>query len=381
MCLRPVVCRQNDPFGCEVLQSFPCGKCLECVKDRQNSWKLRLCNEANDWSQLFFFTLTYTEDAVARNEYGRTTACRRHIQDWLKRFRTNYERRFGSLAVFKYFICAEYAPDGYYTDRHGVRRKSTCRPHYHGIIFTDIPKERLASLFKDWSKRFGFLQCKRVGATREEYSKVANYVSKYCCKGEFASRSAEIQRGEIEPAFSLMSKGIGLNYVLRFKRFHLAGKSNNFCAVSKEDLDVIISRMRISDGSFRYKMPRFYKDRIYRTIVYKPKEVWDEKNKRFTSERIDRKTGEVKQILVKRYSSQNPLQMQINKELERRYLEKSRPISEYWEPFILDGSAFGLDIFGCSPSAVLRKENNLRAKFQSFYSYNANKNANLNFFN
>lgn len=381
MCLYPVTCKQLDAFGCTRVQTFPCGKCLECLKDRQNSWKLRLVEEASNWSQLFFFTLTYSEESVPRNEKGNTTAFKKHLQDWIKRFRASYKREFGYDAKFMYFICAEYAPDGYYVDRHGVRRRSTCRPHYHGVIFSDIAVATICKLFSEWTTLYGFCNWKRVGASRAEYSAVANYVSKYCCKGEFASRQDEIARGEIQPAFSIMSKGIGSSYVERMRSFHLDGLKSNYFAVPADRLDRIISRMKVRDGEFLYKMPRFYKDRIYRYVDYKLKETWDEKSKSFVTTKIDKRTGEVKPNLVKRFTSKNPLQVQITNELQRRFFEKHRDTEDYWIPKLLDGSALGLDPLGTGPASVSAKANRLRAQFKSFYDANAFKNSNLNFFN
>lgn len=148
MCTRPITIKQKNAFGSDSVQTFPCGACPECLKDKQNAYKMRLVEESKNWNYLYFFTLTYSDESLPRNDFGNSTACVKHIQSWLKRFRIRQERArcdiegipykylaFPSVrdtcsVKFKYFICAEYAPDGEYVDRKGCLRRSTMRPHY-----------------------------------------------------------------------------------------------------------------------------------------------------------------------------------------------------------------------------------------------------------
>ena len=84
--------RQNDAHGNSIIQTFPCGKCPQCLVDKQNSYKLRLIEEFRNWSHAYFFTLTYSEDTVPRNDLGNTSASVSDLQKWLKRFRIRVER-------------------------------------------------------------------------------------------------------------------------------------------------------------------------------------------------------------------------------------------------------------------------------------------------
>ena len=138
MCLRPINIKVDRSefsraYRPQASISVPCGKCVECLKDRQNAWKVRLLSECSSWKYLYFFTLTYSEETVPRNELGATTASVSDIQNWLKRFRTSLDRSIGKVSArsyFRYFIAAEYAPEGTYLTRSGIPRKSTCRPPY-----------------------------------------------------------------------------------------------------------------------------------------------------------------------------------------------------------------------------------------------------------
>lgn len=386
-CTRPITMKQKDAFGIERVQSFPCGRCPACLKDKQNGYKLRLLEEFNNWTHAYFFTLTYSDESLPLNDLGNSSASIKDIQGWLKRFRIRYERSrlkiegipykylaFPSVRElcslkFKYFICAEYAPDGKYVDRHGRLRRSTMRPHYHGIIYSDEPFCVFSSLFKDWSNNFGFVHFREVACGREQYSSVANYVSKYCCKGEFASRRDEIERGEIERAFMLCSKGLGLSYVDRMSSWHNPfRKCSNYPVNSQEKISTIVDRMYVGDGSFQYHMPRYWKDRIYKLLEYKPYDYWDNKQRCFVKK------------MVKRYTCKNLLSLQIHAELQNRFIGKSADSLAQFEILSEGGShGLGYDYFGTGPESIAAKELKIRDKLAKFYRDNAYKNNSLCF--
>lgn len=155
MCLYPVVIKTKDAFGITVSQSVPCGKCIECLKDKQNSWKIRLTEESRDHLYVYFFTLTYNDDSApyVYDEEGSKVLQlnKNHVQLWIKRLRMRYERKFGRKIDFKYFVCGEYGPN-------------TGRPHYHGIFFTnDIIPIYARQMFSDWEQMYGYTIWSDVG--------------------------------------------------------------------------------------------------------------------------------------------------------------------------------------------------------------------------
>lgn len=310
MCLRPLHLRvMSTTFGKEIPIFAPCGKCIECLLERQNSYKFRLCYEARRWKHCFFFTLTYRDSSlpVVLNEFTGeyvSTGCKSHVQAWLKVMRERYLRSRGCRFDFRYFICLEYGSEDYYTDDWGRVRKATGRPHYHGIIFCNDSPEFLNEMFDEWRSRFGRVDASELKVTdsapdiREHRSKVANYVAKYCCKGEFSTRVADIEDGVIEPSWFVLSNGIGSNYVDDMRDHHLLkdyvfthpnidklipdgswtiDAVDFFFRSSRHTLreataDVlwdyvnqVVDRMVVRDGDAPYRMPRYYRQKIYGT--------------------------------------------------------------------------------------------------------------------
>lgn len=314
MCLHSWSRSYVDIFGNDRLIELPCGKCVECVKAKQDSYKIRLIEHSKDYAHCYFFTLTYRDSALPYNvitDYGDvigvvrgarvkeindtfvclSSARVKDIQDWLKRFRTSYARAAGaklgytakeSTGVyfkdlrpdFSYFLCAEYGPNG------------SRRPHYHGIIFSDLPKKEFNSLFADWSKRYGFVKWKEIKQRVDSVNKCsapANYVGKYCCKGEFASRADDIANHFIEPAFILQSKGIGAGYITRKSDFHLPKYIDGvkFNPTLKKHVDYVVDHLYYLDGAFRYKLPRYFYSKLFLDKTPKLVEFYHPKKRRY----------------------------------------------------------------------------------------------------
>ena len=423
MCLASFPVRVSSDHGFYFIMAS-CGKCIECVKARQNSWKIRLCSEAENYSHVYFFTLTYSDTSVPTTFSSLTgeeltTARKSDVQAWIKLHRERHLRKYGERIDMKYFICAEYGPEGQYVDSHGIIRESTCRPHYHGIIFTSCPSSIIKPWFNDWASRFGYVDFQEVGITREDKSSVANYVSKYVCKGEFSSRVDDIERGDIESAWLICSKNIGLSYVEKHRSYHDPHNlCESFSREYNEDLvrlilsqtpsleDKIRDVLRLSkvyDGdNFAYSMPRYYRDRLFGVLkedtrtfktakrigpVLATRQALAEPDNQsqlhfahaFSPRQIF--FNEVKEVKVRRYCHENFLsialrviiQSDINAEYARnlKILQKDYPHFSYVELCrILDARQ------------LAAKENRAAAKrssLASFYESNYYKNKSLNY--
>lgn len=179
MCLFPYTIKTQDAFGIDVNQSVPCGKCIECLKDRQNSWKIRLSEEARDHKYVYFFTLTYRDDSIPfsydldGNKVNHVNKV--DIQLWIKRNRIKFERYFKRDIDFKYFICSEYGPN-------------TGRPHYHGIIYSDISPTFISQMFNDWQDSYGFTNFSEVGKCGKKKHEVAFFLSEIMLRNIVSSQ-------------------------------------------------------------------------------------------------------------------------------------------------------------------------------------------------
>lgn len=235
----------------------PCGHCVECLKQRQANFATRIYLEARQCKKMFFVTFTYrneelpiamriircdketgvidevspykicdkdvadtfrpeilSQKASCEARYAYRDICdfggyvwraqftpslnRKHIRDWLKKRRIQYERAFGSkLPTFTYAFCGEYGPRG-------------GRPHYHAL-FMGLDNEQLSWLLSDWNIQRGYTYTKEIPILNADGTDarliVANYVGKYIAKGKFDLDSC--QRCDCEKGRLCASIGLG----------------------------------------------------------------------------------------------------------------------------------------------------------------------------
>lgn len=318
MCLSPRSMTVQDMRGMPKLITFPCGKCEECVKRYQDSWKIRMVSEFNHTCLGVYATLTYDDDSCPihpdcirpdgsfiLNEFagkrykvktknggvyyrvydGITRIVdKRSIQNWFKRFRENFFRTNGYRLDFSYFLTSEYGPNSY-------------RPHYHLCIFGQNA-ETLKPLFDDWNNIYGDAQFEDIRiAPGKSPGAVADYCSKYCAKGMFESPLCKESpsRSFVAPkTFHLISKGLGLCYVNKHIYEHLCldtfvrsltdlGSSCDLVETSdvffalvqnpslisqllpRSYVNTVISKNKIVDsGNYVHSLPRYFYDKIFK---------------------------------------------------------------------------------------------------------------------
>ena len=210
------------PYKKRTGEVFPCGKCYDCKTRKVNGWAFRLSKEAEVSSSAFFITLTYDNNKVPHSPNGFQTLVKRDIQLFMKRLRkTNKEK-------LKYYLCGEYGG-------------KTWRPHYHILLFNvDIETVEGA-----WGN--GFVHVGKLSDAS------AVYTLKYVSKEERIPMWCTDDR---QKEFSLMSKGLGKNYLTKaMKRWHIQDLINRVYVPLKDNL--------------KTSMPRYYRDKIY---------TWHERN-------------------------------------------------------------------------------------------------------
>ena len=193
-------------LGRKYQQFVPCGKCAECIKDKQNEYMIRTVEEGMKVGNIWFFTLTYNEESVPKfdvdgeidEETGEVECLtlrsikNKDIVDWKKRVKRNIEYHSGQKLNYSYLICGEYGP-------------KTHRPHYHGL-FMGLTDEQVNKFKQDWESKYGYTCFKRV--PRLDLSKVGKYVVKYITKVREVEDPYVLQ-GLVEKPRKITSVGYG----------------------------------------------------------------------------------------------------------------------------------------------------------------------------
>lgn len=217
----------------------PCGKCPECISKRISGWSFRIMQEYKRCITAEFVTITYDTDHVPITTAGYMSLKKEDIQKFMKRLRKNVhtewnkEPRDGNLAWFpeppqiKYYLCGEYGSE-------------TNRPHYHAIIFNVPSWEFIESAWQ--------LGAIHYGDSVSEAS--VGYTLKYMDKPK---RIPTHRNDDRQPEFSLMSKGLGENYLTPENiQYHKAALVDRV-------------HLTVADGK-KIAMPRYYKDKIYHPL-------------------------------------------------------------------------------------------------------------------
>jgi hypothetical protein len=200
---------------------FPCGKCPPCKKRRTSGWSFRLVKEGERSNSALFITLTYDTEFVPITTNGYMTLDLKDLQKFFKRLRKLTNEKL------KYYAVGEY----------GSTKK---RPHYHIILFNANPEH---------IKRAWALNNKHIGAYH--IGNVSHASIGYTLK--YMSKKSSIpmhQNDDRKKEFSVMSKGLGSNYITQAM---INWHKNNL----EERMYV-----PIEDGK-KIAMPRYYKDKMY----------------------------------------------------------------------------------------------------------------------
>lgn len=213
MCISPIMIKKakDCAFTAFSHHAVPCGKCYECRMARGAGWAFRLMQEHKRHTVSAFITLTYEDAFLPMADCGRPTLIKSDVQKYFKRVRK------GNPKGVKYYACGEYGSRSF-------------RPHYHAIVFS----AGYGSLANNWD--FGHVRIDPV-----EPASIA-YVSGYCNKPQHKFTDGRV------PEFSLMSKGLGSNYLTpEMVSYHQANMAS-FVTLP---------------GGVKKGLPRYYRDKMF----------------------------------------------------------------------------------------------------------------------
>lgn len=246
MCLTPLTLVKDKTKVHELTfatNKVPCGKCPKCLQARASSWAFRIAQEQKRAASSAFVTLTYADEHLNKTSLVDTTTgeiiqhptlYKKDVQDYHKRLRKRAEKITGTKSLIKYYLAGEYGTN-------------TIRPHYHGIYF-NLPDEMLKFpelIEMSWNK--GQVHVGEVEPASIMY--VCNYIqSKSDILKTYSDQGVNNDQLPWQPEFSLMSKGLGENYLSPAMRKYYATK--------------LIPYIPIEDGK-KLPMPRYYKTKLY----------------------------------------------------------------------------------------------------------------------
>lgn len=256
MCLAPFSKQiRNHPQSPVYSIQVPCGKCVECIKQYQNGWIVRLFCEALQHPNVIMFTLTYNANTVPElvTDDGLIvrTVYKKHVQDWFKRFRRNLERHYGRSKELKFFITSEYGP-------------RYLRPHYHGLLFGVSFQDFKKFGLSDWEAKFGFVKADNISLLQDSnirdkhLNNTIRYVSKYCMKGD-QFENPFVLSGEVYPNFRLISKGIGKKYITDLSKII----NENDKKFNSSNIAYTAENSSVKIGNYHYPFPRYFKTLLY----------------------------------------------------------------------------------------------------------------------
>ena len=277
MCLSPISISRTY-LGRKVVQWCPCGKCEECIKDKQNEYIIRTIEEAMKIKgDVYFLTLTYNEDNVPTvvdeegeldEETGELCSIGQSIKSlnnkditlWKKRCKRYIEYHYKTKCDFSYLICGEYGPQ-------------THRPHYHGLFLGISPRDM--EIFKrDWETNYGYTCIKEV--SKFDVERTARYVAKYITKMRDLE-DKNVMNGKVEKPRKITSKGYGMPSKERWKRMKIDVMGEDY---SVEDLQKMVKpgqstkkvskiiekvtrSLKYKNNGKEYKLPAYYRKKMF----------------------------------------------------------------------------------------------------------------------
>lgn len=207
-CLTPIYVSKVDMV-------VPCGRCSFCAATRRSDWATRLEYESKLHLDKKFITLTYANPHL-HWKHGNSQLHKPDVQRWFKRVRkAGYKVR--------YFLVGEYG-------------STTFRPHYHVLLFGSVPEDFIRRSWKLGTVHIGTITQASI-----------NY-----CLGYIVSGKSWKMNHYREKPFSLMSKGLGKNYL-----------SAEMIAWHKPTQNFSDYRNYVLVDGVKRHLPRYYKLKIF----------------------------------------------------------------------------------------------------------------------
>lgn len=215
ICPHPISIPRPNGRGAKDRINVPCGRCAFCLINRREDWTIRLIEEAKNYLNTSFITLTYADENLKYGSGNMATLDKQDLQLFFKRLRKK--------KPFRYYSVGEYGT-------------KTFRPHYHIIAF-GLDRNDIGLIDSAWS--IGNITVTDINIRRLVYT------TKYHVnRGVYPTGCA--------PPFALMSRkpGIGFSYVDKMREYHEGD----------------IERAHYQLNEYKKKLPRYFKNKLYTDV-------------------------------------------------------------------------------------------------------------------
>lgn len=123
ICIRSPGLKPGEPFHYVLV---PCGRCVDCLKRRQQDWSIRIQKETDDClskgGSSYFISMTYDDEHLVYTESDIPSLYPPDLQSFIKRLRRVLD--YDLKVKLRFFGCGEYGDD-------------FDRPHYHVVVWLD----------------------------------------------------------------------------------------------------------------------------------------------------------------------------------------------------------------------------------------------------
>lgn len=202
-----------------------CGRCMECLRQKAQQWRVRLCEELKVHKHAYFVTLTFSNESLIKiassidsKEVETNAVATEAVRRFVERYRKHNKKSI------RHWLITE------------LGHENTERIHLHGIIFDEEEWDN-EKLLKYW-------QYGRVDTGQYCNLRTINYIIKYVTK-------IDTEHKNYQPII-LCSAGIGENFV------HTLGAKNTYKYRPKESAEYYT----LNNGQ-KVALPIYYRNKLY----------------------------------------------------------------------------------------------------------------------
>lgn len=213
----------------------PCGRCVECMKQKANNWRIRLTEEYKTDKTGKFVTMTFSEESLIELEQVAIKEAEVELEGYdlendiarvgVRKFLERHRKQYGKS--IKHWLITE------------LGQEATERIHIHGILYTSLEKAEIEKLWK-----YGNVN-KRDKTWKGTWcnEQTINYIIKYVHKTDLKHKAYK--------AKIFTSSGIGRNWI------------NSINAQRAKYKEGETKEWYLNRQGYKMSLPVYYRNKLY----------------------------------------------------------------------------------------------------------------------